>query len=85
MSLRPQPPLPPVPDGTARIARAVFRRGNPYVLLRDRLGLAGSAKPVAYRSGFPVMPPIFLRHSIAALPAAGPRSPVRPPLAQRTR
>ncbi len=38
MSLRPQPPLPPVPDDTARIARAAFRRGNPYVLLRDRLG-----------------------------------------------
>ncbi len=38
MSLRPQPPLPPVPDGTARVARAAFRRGNPYLLLRDRLG-----------------------------------------------
>ena len=38
MSLRPQQPLPPVPDDTARIARAAFRRGNPYVLLRDRLG-----------------------------------------------
>src|SRR3954451_19444175 len=31
-------PLPPVPDDTARIAQAAFRRGNPYVLLRDRLG-----------------------------------------------
>ena len=31
-------PLPPVPDDTARIARAAFRRGNPYVLLRDRVG-----------------------------------------------
>jgi transposase len=38
VSLHPQPPLPPVPDDTARIARAAFRRGNPYVLLRDRLG-----------------------------------------------
>ena len=38
MSLRPQPPLPPVPDDTARVARAAFRRGNPYMLLRDRLG-----------------------------------------------
>ena len=38
MSLRAQPPLPPIPDDTARIARAAFRRGNPYVLLRDRLG-----------------------------------------------
>jgi transposase len=31
-------PLPPVPDDTARIAQAAFRRGNPYGLLRDRLG-----------------------------------------------
>ena len=38
MSLRPQPGVPPVPDDTARVARAAFRRGNPYVLLRDRLG-----------------------------------------------
>jgi transposase len=38
MSLRPQQPLPPVPDDTARVARAAFRRGTPYVLLRDRLG-----------------------------------------------
>src|ERR671932_1246645 len=38
MSLRPQPPLPPVPDATARVARAAFRRGDPYVLRRDRLG-----------------------------------------------
>ena len=38
MSLRPQQPLPPVPNDTARIARAAFRRGNPYALLRDRLG-----------------------------------------------
>ena len=38
MSLRPQQPLPPVPNDTARIARAAFRRGNPYMLLRDRLG-----------------------------------------------
>src|SRR5215207_2894985 len=37
MSLR-QQPVPPVPDHTARIARAAFPRGNPYLLLRDRLG-----------------------------------------------
>jgi transposase len=36
--LLPSPPLPPVPDDTARVARAAFRRGNPYVLLRDKLG-----------------------------------------------
>ena len=38
MSLRSQPPLPPVPEDTARVARAAFRRGNLYILLRDRLG-----------------------------------------------
>ena len=36
MSLRPQP-LSPVPENTARVAHAAFRRGNPYLLLRDRL------------------------------------------------
>ncbi len=34
--LLPSQPLPSVPDDTARIARAAFRRGNPYVLLRDK-------------------------------------------------
>ncbi len=38
MSLRSQPSIPPVPDDTARIARAAFRRGNPCLLLRDQLG-----------------------------------------------
>ena len=37
MSLRPQP-LAPVPDETARVARAAFPKGNPYLLLRDTLG-----------------------------------------------
>jgi transposase len=38
MSLRPQQPIPPVPEDTARVTKAAFRRGNPYVVLRDRLG-----------------------------------------------
>src|SRR3954453_3041552 len=38
MSLSLPQPVPPVPDDTARIARAAFPRGNPYLLLRDRLG-----------------------------------------------
>ena len=37
MSLRPQQPLSPVPGDTARVAPSAFQRGNPYVLLRDRL------------------------------------------------
>ena len=38
MSLRLPQPVPPVPDDTARIARAAFPHGNPYLRLRDRLG-----------------------------------------------
>src|SRR5438105_12356551 len=37
MSLRPQP-LAPVPDQTARVARAAFPKGNPYLTLRETLG-----------------------------------------------
>ena len=38
MSLHPQHPLPPVPKQTARIARAAFPKGSPYLTLRDQLG-----------------------------------------------
>ena len=37
MSLRPQP-LEPVPEDTARVARAAFPKGHPYLTLRDQLG-----------------------------------------------
>ena len=37
MSLQPCPPA-PVPEETARVARAVFPKDNPYLLLRDELG-----------------------------------------------
>jgi len=37
MTLHPQA-IGPVPDETARVARAVFPRGNPYLQLRDVLG-----------------------------------------------
>jgi transposase len=37
MSLHPQP-LEPVPEDTARVARAAFPKGNPYLTLRDHLG-----------------------------------------------
>lgn len=36
MSLRPGP-VPPVPDETARVARAAFLGGNPHVRMRDEL------------------------------------------------
>jgi transposase len=37
MSLRPEP-IGPVPEQTARVARAAFPRGNPWLRLRDALG-----------------------------------------------
>src|ERR1700741_2385014 len=37
MSLRPHA-LEPVPEETARVARAAFPKGNPYLTLRDTLG-----------------------------------------------
>ena len=37
MSLHPEP-VGPVPEETARVARAAFARGNPYIRMRDALG-----------------------------------------------
>ena len=31
-------PIQPVPEETARVARAAFRKGNPLLSLRDELG-----------------------------------------------
>ena len=38
MSLRPQT-VPPVPEETARIARAAFPKGNLYMQIRDEIGI----------------------------------------------
>jgi transposase len=38
MSLRPQT-VPPVPEETARIARAVFPKDNFYLQIRDEIGI----------------------------------------------
>lgn len=38
MSLHPQP-IDPIPDETARVARAAFPKGNPYMRMRDELGV----------------------------------------------
>ena len=79
MSLRLPQPVPPVPDDTARIARAAFPRGNPYLLLRDRLG------PVFDDAGFADLYPRRGQPGVHALaPGAGhapavPREPERPP------
>ena len=32
-------PIEPVPEATARVARAAFRKGNPLLKLRDELGV----------------------------------------------
>jgi transposase len=37
MSLKPRP-LQPIPEETARVARAAFPKGNPYLTLRDEIG-----------------------------------------------
>ena len=37
MSLHPKP-IPPVPEATARVARAAFPKGNIYIKIRDTLG-----------------------------------------------
>lgn len=37
MSLHPQP-VPPVPEDTARVARAAFPHGNRYLIMRDTFG-----------------------------------------------
>src|SRR5688572_26613381 len=44
--LRPEP-LPPVPAETARIARAAFPKGHPYLRLADELGDLFTDEPFA--------------------------------------
>ena len=45
-------PIPPVPEETARVAHAVFPRGNVLMQLRDTLGAIytdeAKARPVSY-------------------------------------
>ena len=36
-------PIEPVPEGTARVAKAAFRKGNPLLELRDELGRGDEA------------------------------------------
>jgi len=38
MSLKPQP-IVSIPEETRRIAQAAFPKGNPYMTMRDELGL----------------------------------------------
>ena len=72
MSLRPQQPIPPVPDDTARIARAAFRRGNPYL---HRPGRPDAAGPKLAGAGGGHVPCPRLRGGLGAPPRALPRGP----------
>jgi transposase len=59
MSLRPAP-VAPVPEDTARVARAAFPKGNPYLTLRDKLGTIFQAEDFAAlfsSEGQPGLPP----------------------------
>ena len=59
MSLKPSP-IEPVPEGTARDAKAAFRRGNPLLSLRDELGAIFADTDFADlfpRLGQPGLPP----------------------------
>jgi transposase len=59
MSLKPDP-IQPVPEETARIARAAFRKGNPLLGLRDELGAIfadGDFAGLFPNLGQPALPP----------------------------
>src|SRR4051812_44132413 len=60
MSLHPQQPIPSVPEQTARIARAAFPKGSPYLTLRDTLGtifVDGHFADLYPKQGQPACPP----------------------------
>ena len=50
MSLKPQP-IDPVPEETARIARAAYPKGNIYMQLRDEFGTMYEDEP--FRNLYP--------------------------------
>ena len=59
MSLKPDP-IQPVPEETARIAHAAFRKGNPLLRLRDELGAIFADADFADlfpKLGQPALPP----------------------------
>jgi transposase len=59
VSLKPSP-APDVPELTARVARAAFPKGNPYLRLRDELGPVfrdGDFADLYPRRGQPALPP----------------------------
>src|SRR5512144_115281 len=80
MALKPDL-IQPVPEQTARIARAAFRRGNPLLTLRDELGTVFSDEDFTdlfSKLGQPGLPPwrlapvtlLQFRENLADRPAA---------------
>jgi transposase len=80
MSLKPRP-IQPVPDETARVARAAFPKGNVYLKLRDQLGTIFSDEdfaPLFPKDGQPTYSPwrlalvtvLQFREHLADRPAA---------------
>ena len=75
MSLHPQP-IGAIPEETARVARAAFPKGSPYLTLRDQLGTLyddGDFPALFPASGQPGLPPwrlalVTLMQFMASLP-----------------
>jgi len=59
MSMRP-PAIQDIPEETARIAKAAFRKGNPYMKMRDELGTCFTDDPFFDRY-LPMGNPLFQR------------------------
>jgi transposase len=62
MSLRPRVNI-EIPEDTARVAKAVFRKGNRYIRLRDTFGELFSSedfKPLFHAEGKPALDPVRL-------------------------
>src|SRR5690242_17114396 len=74
MSLKPTP-IEPVPEGTARVAKAAFRKGNLLLKLRDELGTIFADADFA--DLFPKLGQPGLAPGAGHL-AAVPRGPARP-------
>jgi transposase len=80
MTLHPTP-VSPVPDETARIARAAVPKGKVYVQMRDVLGTIYTDEQFAdlfAARGRPVVPPWRLALGVGDRDAIR-RGPVRPP------
>ena len=80
MSLRPHT-LEPVPEETARVARAAFPKGNPYLLLRDTLGTIFQDDDFAalLPAGGPTWPPALAPGACHASCSSAKISPIAKP------